>query len=83
MCNANSPADLIPPRPSDARGLYADGFRAAVAAMHILAPGLDRAQMRVHAVRNVIPVHVRERDDYEHGASDAWARWLTNDRRTR
>lgn len=77
-------ADLIPAAPAVgfARGAYADGYRSAVAAMRILAPGLTREQMRAHVVRNIIPVHAGTKTDYEHGQSDAFAAYQSNDRRS-
>lgn len=74
------PLALIPPMPVDGRGDYARGYRAAVAAMRILAPGLDRPQMRQHAERHAVPPGHHPRTDYDHGTHDAFAKWLENDR---
>lgn len=74
----------IPGASTTARGLYADGFRAAVAAMHVLAEhDVNLDGFRAIARDAVIPAGSTGRTDYDHGRSDAWASWLSKDRQAR
>jgi hypothetical protein len=60
---------------------YADGYAAATTSIEILTQTLSSDQMRVLAAQNIIPVQHRDRSEYDHGASDAWADYQARQRR--
>ena len=73
--------DHLPTANPAARGLYAKGYAAACESLRTLAEtGVSLEDLRTIARTNVIPVHDYGRSDYDHGASEAWARFLTRTR---
>lgn len=71
------PGACIPAAPGEsAHGDYVRGFRAAVAAMRILAPGLTCEQFQVHATREATAGGPGPLTDYAHGVRDAFKRWI-------